>query len=128
MAEKICKRCGKPFKAYMYETMCYKCQCEKNLEDIKEGILSGETTSTDCEDEVICPWCGEAIEGDCETGEFYEEGTHVMECPECGKEFTLSTSVSYSYSTERELPDYILRDRELTRQAREKALKEREQK
>lgn len=126
MAEKICERCGKPFNAYLYETMCYKCCVEKNLEDVKESILSGETTSTDCEDEVICPWCGEVIEGDCETREFYEDGTHVFTCPECEKEFTLETSVSYSYSTERELPDYVLRERELTRQAREKAKIERE--
>ena len=118
MTEKICVRCGKIFKSYFYETMCYKCQTEKNLEDIKESILSGEATSTNCESDVICPWCGEVIEGDCETSEFYEDGTHVFSCPECDKEFTLSTSVSYAYSTERELPSYVLREREIVRQER----------
>jgi len=122
MKEEICERCGKVFKSYMYETMCYKCQTEKNLEDIKAGILSGEETSTDCENDVICPWCGEVIEDDCETSAFYEDGTHVLQCPECDKEFALSTSVSYSYSTERQLPAYILHDREMARQARQKAL------
>ena len=32
----------------------------------------------------------------------------------------LSTSVSYTYSTKRELPDYVLREREYRRQEREK--------
>ena len=120
MTIKPCERCGKAFNSYFYETMCYKCQTEKNLEDVKENILSGEATSTDCESDVICPWCGEAIEGDCDTGEFYEDGTHVFDCPYCDKEFTLSTSVSYTYSTNRELPDYVLREREYRRQEREK--------
>lgn len=112
MKEINCEICGKPFKSYCYETRCYKCNIEKYNTDIKEGIQSGEETSTYGESEVFCPWCGEMLEGDCETSEFYEDGTHVFQCYECEKEFTLSTSVSFSYSTERELPSYILRDRE----------------
>lgn len=119
--DKICTRCGKLFRAYMYATMCFKCLKEKNLEDIQNSIVSGESDRTDCEDDVICPWCGEILEPDCESSEFYDEGTHVMQCWNCNKEFALSTSVSYSYSTERGLPVYVLRERELTRQAREKA-------
>lgn len=121
---KPCERCGKNFNAYLYATMCYKCQAEKNLEDVKKSILSGEATSTDCENDVICPWCGEVIEGDCETSEFYEDGEHVFACPYCDEEFTLSTSVSYTYSTERELPAYVLREREYRKQEREKFAKE----
>ena len=121
MAEdKICSRCGKPFRAYMYETMCFRCSKEKNLEDIKSSILSGEADSTDCEYDVICPWCGEVLEADCESSEFYEDGTHVMQCWHCDKEFTLSTSVSYSYSTERELPRYVIEDRKRAQEVREK--------
>ena len=113
MTLKSCERCGKTFKSYCYETMCYKCSKEKNLEDIKERILSGEDTSTDGEDEVICPWCGEVLEVDCETNEFYVGGKRVMRCFDCNKKFALSTSVSYSYSTERDLPRWIVRGRKL---------------
>ena len=124
--KKICQRCGKSFDSYFGETLCWSCNKAKNLEDVQESILSGEETSTDCENDVICPWCGEVIEPDCESSEFYEDGTHVMRCPECDKEFTLSTSVSYSYSTERELPRYILEDRKRAQEAREKMRKAQE--
>ena len=116
MTLKSCERCGKTIKSYCYETMCYKCSKEKNLEGIKESILSGEKLSTYGEDEVICPWCGEVLEVDCETDELYVDGQHVMRCYDCNKEFTLSTSVSYSYSTERDLPSWILRDREIRKE------------
>jgi hypothetical protein len=116
MTIKSCERCGKTFNSYLYETMCYKCQKEKNLEDVKKSIVSGEKTSTYGEDDVICPWCGESIEADCESSEFYEDGDHVLQCPYCDKEFTLSTSVSYTYSTERELPRWVIRDRKQARQ------------
>lgn len=116
MTVKACERCGKTFNSYFYETMCYKCRVEKNREDVRESLLSGEATRTDCESDVICPWCGEVIEEDCEMNEFYEDGTHVFDCPYCEKEFTLSTSVSYTYSTDRELPNYVLRERENRRE------------
>ena len=120
MTVKSCERCGKTFNSYFYETMCYRCQTEKNIDDVKARILSGEETSTDCERDVICPWCGEVIEEDCETDVFYEDGEHVFDCPYCDKEFALSTSVSYTYSTEREIPTYVLREREYLKQEREK--------
>lgn len=122
---RLCERCVKPFKSCFSEAMCLRCSKEKALEDIQNRILSGEADSTDYEDDVICPWCGEALEPDCEYREFYEDGTHVMQCFSCEKEFTLSTSVSYSYSTKRQLPVYVLRERELTLKAREKAMNRR---
>lgn len=121
MTKKMCISCGRAFDAFWHETMCYKCHVELYRNDIKNQILTGEHSSTECEENVFCPWCAEMIEGGCEDHEFYEDGTHIYRCPECNKEFTLETSVSYSYSTQRTLPTYILNDRERARLAREKA-------
>lgn len=68
-------------------------------------IRSGEETSTFAEDDVICPWCGYRYGSD-ELGyadwpEFFEDGEHGMFCDECGKPFTLTVNVRYSYDTER---------------------------
>jgi hypothetical protein len=38
MTIKPCERCGKTFNSYFYETMCYKCQTEKNLERLTERV------------------------------------------------------------------------------------------
>lgn len=120
---KNCERCGKPFKSYFYETMCPRCSTEKYDEDLRERLVSGEETETDCESDVYCPWCGEKIETDCESREFYEEDTFAYTCPFCDKEFALSTSVSYHYSTKRELPSYIIEGREQQKRDREKHMK-----
>ena len=49
------ERCGKTFNSY-FTKQCVTCQTEKNIDDVKARILSGEETSTDCERDVICPW------------------------------------------------------------------------
>lgn len=110
---KNCLKCGKEFTDYWphLETMCVTCRRKAYDEEMGRKLSSGEETSTDCESDVYCPWCGTKIEGDCEDREFYEEGTWAYTCPECGKEFCLSTSVSYYYDTDRELPNYMKRDR-----------------
>jgi hypothetical protein len=48
-----------------------------------------------------CPHCGY----DCDVSahdlyRVYEEGEHEIDCPSCGLEFTVSTRVSFSFSTE----------------------------
>lgn len=110
---KNCARCGKPFTDYWpeLETLCPSCRSDAYDEEMERMLSSGEKTSTDCEHDVYCPWCGVKIEGDCEDREFYEEGSWSYICPECEKEFLVSTYVSYSYSTDRELPAYMLRER-----------------
>lgn len=103
--KKICERCGKVTEMLPWETMCYTCKREVAREEAAEEIRSGETTSTFAEDEVICPWCGYRYGVD-ELGyadwpEFFEDGEHDIVCDECGKPFTLTVNVSYSYDTER---------------------------
>lgn len=48
-----------------------------------------------------CPHCGK----ECDVSEnewwyLYEEGEHEVSCPYCDEDFTVSTSVSYRFSTD----------------------------
>lgn len=115
MKNKFCITCGRMFTAFdSWEKECYSCKIESERRTVKEAILSGETTETHCEQDIICPWCGETIEPDCECREAYEDGEHEFACPECDKVFCLETTVSYSYSTKRELPAWMEREKKLT--------------
>lgn len=98
---KTCKVCGKARDMMSWEDTCYTCCCQKHLDEVKHNILGGEETETSCEDEVICPWCGEVQEYDIEDYEIYEEGEHEMQCHDCEKYFKLGVSVFYYYGTER---------------------------
>lgn len=98
---KKCKVCGKVRNMMSWEDTCYTCCCKKHLDEVKQNILSGEETETSCEDEIICPWCGEVQEYDIEDYEIYEEGRHEMQCHDCERLFNLGVSVSYYYDTER---------------------------
>lgn len=53
-----------------------------------------------------CPHCGdECSVSDNEWWKLYEEGEHDVTCPSCDEDFTVRTSVSYSFSTD-EQEDY----------------------
>lgn len=99
--KKICKVCEKERHMMSWQDTCYSCECDKYLNDVKQNILSDKVSETSCEDNVICPWCGEVQEGDIYNYEYYEEGIHEMQCNDCGRKFILTTNVSYSYDTER---------------------------
>lgn len=104
---KICERCGKPKRMMSWERACYQCLKEKNLEQTQRTVREAgpdERVDTWSDDYVICPYCGEALRTDFgyeDFPEIYEEGSHSLECPACGKNFTLNTSVSYSWETEK---------------------------
>ncbi len=52
-------------------------------------------------DEPKCPHCGMSIGVDeYELWKIYEEGEHEISCPKCSDEFTVTTNVRYSFSTE----------------------------
>lgn len=100
---KPCAICGKEVDLLPWEEHCYTCRINEHFARIKREILSGEETSTYGEDEIICPWCGEIqdMTDDCDV--MYEDGTHEdIECSDCGKKFTVTTNISYSYDTDRE--------------------------
>ncbi|WP_143277347.1 hypothetical protein [Bordetella genomosp. 9] len=57
-------------------------------------------------DEPKCPHCGgECSVNDNEWWQLYEEGEHQVECPSCDLEFTVSTRVSYAFSTDQQEDD-----------------------
>ncbi len=52
-------------------------------------------------DNPKCPHCGQTIDiNEHEKWDLYEEGEHETSCPDCDGDFTVSTMVSYSFSTE----------------------------
>lgn len=52
-----------------------------------------------------CPKCGvsDGI-GDSDHYELYEEGEHEVSCAECGHDFKVSTSVSYTFTSPPRMP------------------------
>ncbi|MDQ5978809.1 MAG: hypothetical protein QG602_1783 [Verrucomicrobiota bacterium] len=52
-------------------------------------------------DNPKCPHCGcECSVSHNEWWNLYEEGEHEVTCPSCDQDFTVSTRVSYSFSTD----------------------------
>lgn len=104
---KICKRCGKSFDGLSWDTLCFKCQKKRDLEriqkEIADAVNTGEDPDTWSSDYAICPYCGNPVEqlSYDETPEMYDEGDHEVECYQCGRHFRLTTSVSYSWETEK---------------------------
>lgn len=54
----------------------------------------------DCCKNAICPNCNRPIDipGD-EMFRLYEEGEHDITCPSCNTDFSVSTTVSHTFST-----------------------------
>ena len=105
--EKVCKRCGKIAQMMSFEDYCYACLIQNELERVQLSVKEaepGEDPDTFSSDFVICPYCGHALPNDLGYADFpemYEEVDHKLTCPECDKDFRLTTSVSYSWETER---------------------------
>ncbi len=48
-----------------------------------------------------CPHCGQGCDvSDNDWWRLYEEGEHEVSCPHCDGDFTVSTKVSHSFSTD----------------------------
>lgn len=57
-------------------------------------------------DQPKCPHCGESCDiSDNDWWRLYEEGEHEVSCPHCDGDFTVSTAVSYSFSTDEQEDD-----------------------
>lgn len=113
MEKKICATCGRLFDACFFEKECYTCRRESEAQERKTAILNGEITETEGEENIVCPWCGEAFETDSEDSRTYTEGGYEYECPECGKTFFLETCVSITYNTTQTIPAWIEREKKL---------------
>lgn len=66
---------------------CYDCKALRN--DAREVDHSGR---------VRCPQCGNTEEVDWESG-LHEEGENPYDCSECGYEYTVDTSISFSFES-----------------------------
>lgn len=105
--KKICKKCGKTVEMCSWENYCYRCLIEQELERVQLNVKEAgpeEDPDTFSSNYVICPYCGNALPTDLGYADFpelYEDGEHKLTCPECDKDFRLTTSVSYSWETER---------------------------
>jgi hypothetical protein len=54
-------------------------------------------------DHPICPHCAaECRVSDNDWWKLYEEGEHEVCCPSCGEDFTVTTRVSFSFSTDKQ--------------------------
>lgn len=52
-------------------------------------------------DDPKCPHCStECKVSDNDWWKLYEEGEHEVSCPSCDEDFTVTTSVSFSFSTD----------------------------
>ena len=68
------------------------------------GTTTCSLCSGDVENVAIgakCPHCGEVCDvGANDWWRLYEEGEHEVSCPHCDGDFSVSTRVSYSFSTD----------------------------
>ena len=85
-----------------YPTGCSEWDKGK-LNNVYDELEEGEIPDTGDDTLCICPWCGYSFGwlGYEDCPEMNEEGEFDMTCEECGKEYTLTTSVSFYYETER---------------------------
>lgn len=49
-----------------------------------------------------CPHCGYEHQDCCDCSYVFEEGEHKMYCSSCDNEFTVSTFVSFTFSTDKQ--------------------------
>jgi hypothetical protein len=97
---------------------CYKCRClmyntvspltKRLCYSCKELTEKPEREVTH-DDYVRCPRCGHTdkiSEWDCDSSvEVYTDGEHEINCSECDHAYTITTHVSYSYTSPKMLTD-----------------------
>ena len=76
---------------------------DKEIDRLQE-IMNSIPDYFDELEEVVCPNCGESTGlGDDDTG-MYDEYPHDFSCENCGKDYTVTGSMSWSWSTEKIYP------------------------
>lgn len=102
MTEKMCIKCNKD-NQWFHSEFCFSCMREENERKLTDDILSGEVEETECEDDIVCPWCGtryEPFDVD-ERYSFMDEGEYKTHCYECDNDFIYQADVSIAFSTRR---------------------------
>lgn len=98
---------GKGYNMEKMKERYYPSYCnewdKQALDNVYDDLEEGEIPDTADDTLCICPWCGYSFGylGYADCPEMNEEGEHNMTCEECGKNYTLTTSVSFFYETER---------------------------
>lgn len=71
-----------------------------------QALNDGPTTDFWHERDPKCPHCGHVAEIEAnELYRLYEEGEHQVDCPACDLEYTVTTDVSFSFSTDQQDDD-----------------------
>ncbi|HFI0465552.1 TPA: hypothetical protein ACGOY9_000986 [Streptococcus suis] len=102
MTEKMCIKCHKD-NQWFHSEFCFSCMRDENDKKLTEDIISGEVVETECEDDIVCPWCGtryDSFDVD-EHHSFMDEGEYKMHCYECDNDFIYQAEVSITFSTRR---------------------------
>lgn len=70
------------------------------------ALKQGDTLEFWRNDNPKCPHCGHDCDvNDMEAWHLYEEGEHNLECPSCDAGFRVSTTVSFTFSTDEQDDD-----------------------
>ena len=107
MSNYKCKNCGREISKYDHDYrdgICFLCHKERYYDDLAQSLAENEETETECEDEIICPYCGYRMQDD--DGYFLQERDGDYECDNCGKTFNFTVNVEVTYSTSRREEDY----------------------
>lgn len=102
MTNNTCIKCHKTSQWFLSE-FCFSCMKDEDERKLTEGILSGEVEGTDCEDDIVCPWCGTRyepfdIDEDCS---FMDESEYEKKCYMCDHSFVYQATVSITFETRR---------------------------
>lgn len=85
----ICTRCGTCIVwPSGHRSECSACQKLNLTEELNHDRL------------VRCPHCGNSFDpSETDYYELYGDGEHTVNCFDCGKDFTVETSVSYTFTS-----------------------------
>jgi hypothetical protein len=98
----ICYKCRHYilFGGKGYPTQCNDCQLlNTSKEEVRHSSL------------IRCPHCGDTSAID-DRYDLYEEGEHETWCNSCDKKYTVSTRVSFTFTSEPRIPDEYSRETE----------------
>ena len=73
---------------------------DKELDRLQE-IMNQIPDYFDDIEEIVCPHCGEGM-GLSSDDMLYDESGYPMDCSNCGKDYELYPSISWSWSTEKD--------------------------
>ena len=98
----ICKVCGKQISEYEHDWkdgLCFGCYERQQEMKLASKLQNNIVTETNCEQDIVCPYCGYRMEDD--DSYFIREQEGEYECPECEKTFYFQACIDITYSTQR---------------------------